>query len=95
MLCSRSLLHPAHLCADSTIAFNHRKLGPGQAGEIWYNAAFDPPEADSRQRAAHWFLTACHELGHNFVRRHDSEFAGLMGQIVMRFTPRFYAFQGM
>lgn len=77
------------LSADSAVAFN--RGAPGQAGEIWYNAACDPAETDGQQeRAKHWFLTACHELGHNFVRRHNSAFADVMGQIVMRYTPRFH-----
>ncbi|KAL4424013.1 hypothetical protein ABPG75_001314 [Micractinium tetrahymenae] len=79
---------------DTAIAFN--RGAPGQAGEIWYNAACDPPEAQGQQQhATHWFLTACHELGHNFVRRHDSAFADAMGQIVMQYTPRFRAYLGL
>lgn len=72
------------------MAFN--LLPPGSAAaEVWYNAAFDPAEGDAQLRAAQWFLTACHELAHNFVRCHDTTFADTMGQIVMRFTPAFHA----
>lgn len=72
---------------DGIIAFN---LGrPGEAGECWYNAAYDPPETDPVSRAKHWFLTTCHELAHNFVRAHNSAFADVMGQIVLRYADRF------
>ncbi|PRW44629.1 Right handed beta helix region [Chlorella sorokiniana] len=40
-------------------------------------------------RAKHWFITTCHELAHNFVRAHNSAFADVMGQIVLRYAPRF------
>ena len=75
--------------ADDAIAFN---LGrQGEAGECWYNAAFDPPSADPATRATHWFLTTCHELAHNYVRGHNSLFADVMGQFVLRYTPAFRA----
>lgn len=38
----------------------------------------------------HWFLTACHELAHNWVRAHNSAFADLTAELALRFAPRLY-----
>lgn len=77
---------------DGFVAFNLWPPGSA-AGEVWYNAAADPAEGGPQLRAAQWFLTACHELAHNWVRSHDSQFADTMGQIVMRYTPAFHAWR--
>lgn len=73
--------------AGNVVAFN---LGQaGCSGEVWDNVAFDLAEGDAAARATHWFLTACHELAHNWVRNHSSQFADVMGELVLHFAPRF------
>lgn len=73
--------------ADLFMAFNLGRAG--EAGECFFNAAYDPHGAQPLARAKQWFLTTCHELAHNFVRAHNSAFADVMGQIALRYAPRF------
>ena len=58
-------------------------------GECWYNAANDVASAQAGRRCDHWFLTACHELAHNFEKSHGTTFADVNSQIVLRYSDRY------
>lgn len=70
------------------IAFNSN-------GRLWFNAAAGPASAGAdvgAGRARFWFLTVCHELAHNVVGPHNSEFSGSMAALVLHFSHHFRAF---
>jgi hypothetical protein len=74
--------------AANMIAFN-------KGGQLWFNAAAGPDSAGAdvgSGRARFWFLTVCHELAHNVVGPHNSEFAGAMGALVLHFSHHFRAY---
>ena len=63
---------------SSTIAFNNGR------SQLWFNAHHDPSNADRHARELFWFHTVCHELAHQYVSGHNSEFADVVGAITYK-----------
>ena len=60
-------------------------------GELWYNAAKDRALQNIAARSKFWYLVICHELAHNFVHAHNSNFSQHMSEIVLTYSQRFMA----
>lgn len=76
---------------SSTIAFNR---GNGQ--QLWFNTAVTvsssgfSSEAEARMRF--WFLVCAHELAHNTICGHDSDFSDVSNAIVLQYAKKYEAF---
>ena len=63
---------------STTIAFNAGR------SQLWFNAHHDPRSADRHARELFWFHTVCHELAHQYVSGHNSNFADVVGAITYK-----------
>lgn len=71
---------------DECIAFN-------RGNKLWYNAYADKVYDQSPQgvRLFNWYITACHELAHNFQKQHDEVFSDYLAHIALQHSRGFYA----
>lgn len=64
-------------------------------GNLWYNAAKDSAFHDTAARSRFWYLVICHELAHNFIHGHDSDFSQQMSEIVLTYSQGFMGWKSM
>ena len=62
-------------------------------GQLWYNAAKDCAFDNPSGRIDFWYLVICHELAHNIVHAHNSDFSQAMSEIVLTFSQDLRQFQ--